>query len=113
MIFAHFPQLRLLPASVTAHVSQVEGGFEHSSLRPSVAITLEADAVALFVMLTSSVYGRFDRNGVLLLPHEAQRLRFIAWEDFDLATFEAELDVQGVNVASVRIEVHQRTKQKW
>ena len=68
-----------------------------------MTVSLESDAVALFVALTSSVYGRFDRNGVLLVPAELQRLRFVAWEDFDLAAFKAGLDVQGVNVASARV----------
>jgi hypothetical protein len=99
VIFTHFPDLNLRQANVTANVSAIDSTlYSSSSGRPRLSVDLESDAVALFVTLTSSVFGRFDRNGILLLPGEPQRLQFTGWEKFTIGEFRATLGIQGVNV---------------
>ena len=96
VIFAHFPELNLTAANVTTKVAAESGNI--------VNVTLEADAVALYVTLSSSVLGRFSSNGLLLLPHHPQQLQFTAWEEFDIASFHTTVDVQGVNLAGATVE---------
>jgi hypothetical protein len=68
-------------------------------------VTLTADAVALYVTVSSSVRGRFKRNAVLMRPGVALTFDFLPWNDEPSnATFAASLSVQGVNVGNVSMQ---------
>ena len=66
-------------------------------------VNLTADAVALYVTVSSSVRGRFNRNAVLLRPGVETTLAFLPWGVRPSnAAFQASLSVQGVNLGTVK-----------
>lgn len=89
-LLANFKDLRLPTANITVAVA-------HGN-----RVILTADAVALYVTVSSSVRGRFDKNGVLLRPGVDATFVFLPWgEEPSKAAFAASLSVQGVNIGKV------------
>ena len=72
-------------------------------------VVLTSNAVALFVMVHSSLRGRFDRNGVLLLPGLSVELAFISWgpqqDSLRRYTWTASTSVLGIKKWRCRVYV--------
>ena len=69
-------------------------------------VVLSSDVVALFVMVHSTLRGRWTGNGVLLLPGEPTTVGFMPWEAVpDAKPFGASLHVDVANAGSaVRVQ---------
>ena len=101
-LLANFPDLRLPNANIKYQTALTENNTH--------VVVLTSDHVALFAVVRSSFRGKFDRNGVLLLPGEPQTFRFIPWgadlsstaaeSDFIIPTpaFQASLTLDAVNL---------------
>ena len=89
-LFANFKDLQLPNANITVAA--------HPDGR---RVLLTADAVALYVMVHSPVAGRWDRNGVLLLPHQPCTLTFTPDDETGdrHGSFGSRLHVDAVNIA--------------
>ena len=95
-LLANFPSLNLKPAKVTARITTtgLPAGSTHG-------VVLSSDVVALFVMVHSTLRGRWTDNGVLLLPGEPTTLGFMPWEAApDAKAFGASLHVDVANAGS-------------
>ena len=66
-------------------------------------VVLSSDAVALFVMVHSTLRGRWSDNGVLVLPGEPTTLGFMPWgaAPGGAKAFGASLHVDVANAGSV------------
>ena len=89
----------LPPAHIRANVSAARG---------SMVVSLRSSVVAAFVTVSSTVQGRFDRNGVTLLPHNLAQLRFLPQhadgplEKMSSDEFQRTLRVDALNLAPAR-----------
>ena len=107
-LLSNFKNLALRSANVTLTCTAARsiGGGSGGT------VTLAADAVTLYAVVTSSLRGRFDRNGVLLQPGVQTGLMFLPWgqeveagaggdPEEAAAAFCASLTVEAVNLGSV------------
>lgn len=58
-------------------------------------VTLQSNATALYVVLTTQSAGRFGENAFMLLPSTPKKVPFITWgPHFDVAAFKQTLRVE-------------------
>ena len=95
-LLANFKDLLLPAANITVSVAPADESAQPGTRR----VTLTSDAVALFAMIHTKDHGRWDRNGVLLLPGQPRTLTFT--RDAGAAAsgdFGSTLHVDAANIA--------------
>jgi len=61
-----------------------------------VNFNIVSQAVAPFVMVSTSISGRFSENGILLLPGQPMQMSFFGWETFTLQQFTNSVNVKSI-----------------
>jgi len=61
-----------------------------------VTFQIISQGVAPFVMVSTSISGRFSDNGILLLPRQPMAMTFYGWEDFTLQQFTNSVNVKSI-----------------
>jgi hypothetical protein len=83
--------LQLLPANVRAAVAAAPNPDN------SVNVTVSADNVAAFVVLTTQAAGRFSDNAFTVVP-PSYTVQFLPWGPLDFATLQSSLRVEDVSM---------------
>jgi hypothetical protein len=100
-LLANFKDLLLPAANITVSVPPDDESAQENTRR----VTLTSDAVALFVMIHTTEQGRWDRNGVLLLPGESHTLSFVPHAGAVTGQgFGSTLHVDAANIARVKYQ---------